>query len=143
VRRGLDAVGVVESGSSPPDRFRRSVQPAREACVQIGEVQRRAWENKLSKGFNVEDVPYEFGLLNAEVGEAFTAWRHDQSDFGSELADVLIYLTGLAEMTGVDLAREVERKLAVNERRTYRSGPSGSKVKESTSEPGQARGAIE
>jgi len=88
--------------------------------VDIAAVQRQAWDNKQAKGFNVSDVPLEFGLLTAEIGEAFTAWRKQLPDFGEELADVMIYLAGLAEMTGVDLSGEVERKLAKNAARVYR-----------------------
>jgi NTP pyrophosphatase (non-canonical NTP hydrolase) len=93
--------------------------------VDISAVQRQAWDNKLAKGFNVTDVALEFGLLTAEVGEAFTAWRKRQSDLDSELADVLIYVTCLAEMTGIDLGAAVERKLAVNAAREYRRDEDG------------------
>jgi NTP pyrophosphatase (non-canonical NTP hydrolase) len=93
--------------------------------VDIRVVQQRAWQNKLAKGFNTTDVALEFGLLTAEVGEAFTAWRRRQHDAGEELADVLIYVTCLAEMTGVDLSAEVERKLATNAAREYRRDASG------------------
>jgi NTP pyrophosphatase (non-canonical NTP hydrolase) len=95
--------------------------PVAEAVeVDITEVQQRAWQNKLDKDFNTTDVALEFGLLTAEVGEAFTAWRKQEPDLGAELADVLIYLTCLARMTGVDLSAEVERKLARNALREYR-----------------------
>jgi NTP pyrophosphatase (non-canonical NTP hydrolase) len=87
--------------------------------VDIRSVQQQAWDNKQAKGFNVSDVPLEFGLLTAEIGEAFTAWRKRLPDFGEELADVLIYLAGLAQMTGIDLSGEVERKLAKNAARRY------------------------
>ncbi len=93
--------------------------------MDISSVQQQAWDNKLAKGFNVTDVPLEFGLLTAEVGEAFTAWRKQLPDFGEELADVLIYLSGLAQMTGIDLSSEVERKLAINADRTYRRDTRG------------------
>jgi NTP pyrophosphatase (non-canonical NTP hydrolase) len=93
--------------------------------VEVREVQRQAWQNKLAKGFNTTDVALEFGLLTAEVGEAFTAWRRQEADFGAELADVLIYLASLAQMTGVDLSAEVERKLARNARREYRRDERG------------------
>lgn len=93
--------------------------------MDIAEVQRRAWQNKQAKGFSTADVPLEFGLLTAEVSEAFTAWRRRQADLGAELADVLIYVTCLAEMTGIDLDTEVERKLAVNAAREYRPDGSG------------------
>jgi NTP pyrophosphatase (non-canonical NTP hydrolase) len=93
--------------------------------VDIGEVQRQAWQNKLAKGFNTSDVALEFGLLTAEVGEAFTAWRRQEPDLGAELADVLIYVTCLAQMTGLDLSAEVERKLVRNAGREYRRDERG------------------
>ena len=99
--------------------------PAPGGSVDIAVVQRQAWDNKQSKGFNVSDVPLEFGLLTAEIGEAFTAWRKQLPDFGEELADVMIYLAGLAQMTGIDLSGEVERKLAKNAARRYRPDNSG------------------
>jgi NTP pyrophosphatase (non-canonical NTP hydrolase) len=93
--------------------------------MDIQSVQQQAWDNKLAKGFNTTDVALEFGLLTAEVGEAFTAWCKRLPDLGEELADVLIYLAGLARMTGVDLDGEVERKLAKNAARIYRKDASG------------------
>lgn len=93
--------------------------------MDIELVQRQAWANKQAKGFNLSDVPLEFGLLTAEIGEAFTAWRKQLPDFGEELADVMIYLAGLAQMTGIDLSGEVERKLAKNAARSYRRDHSG------------------
>ncbi|WP_326593336.1 hypothetical protein [Streptomyces sp. NBC_01294] len=74
--------------------------------MEIREAQKLAWANKLEKGFNTTDVPLEFGLLTAEVGEAFTAWRKRLPDFGEELADVVLYVAALAEMDRVDLAAE-------------------------------------
>jgi NTP pyrophosphatase (non-canonical NTP hydrolase) len=87
--------------------------------VDIRSVQQQAWANKQVKGFNTADIALEFGLLTAEVSEAFTAWRNQLPDFGEELADVLIYLAGLAQMAGIDLSEEVERKLAKNADRVY------------------------
>jgi len=93
--------------------------------MDIGSVQEQAWQNKKAKGFNTTDVPLEFSLLTAEIGEAFTAWRKRLPDFGEELADVLIYLAGLAEMTGIDLSAEVDRKLAKNSARIYETDAHG------------------
>jgi NTP pyrophosphatase (non-canonical NTP hydrolase) len=93
--------------------------------VEIRDIQQRTWANKLAKGFNTTDVALEFGLLTAEVSEAFTAWRRKLPDFGEELADVFLYLAALAEMNGVDLATEVERKLDKNERRVYERNDRG------------------
>ncbi|NJP43141.1 MazG nucleotide pyrophosphohydrolase domain-containing protein [Actinacidiphila epipremni] len=87
--------------------------------MDIRSAQKLAWENKTAKGFNTTDVPLEFGLLTAEIGEAFTAWRKGLPDFGEELADVFLYLVALAEMNGIDLGDEVAHKIDKNSRRVY------------------------
>lgn len=79
--------------------------------MDISSGQKLTWENKVAKGFNTTDVPLEFCLLHGEVAEAFDAWRKGREDLGEELADVAIYLLGLAEMTGVDLQGEIEAKI--------------------------------
>ena len=88
--------------------------------MDIRSAQKNAWENKLEKGFNTTDVPLEFCLLVAEVGEAIDAWRRDRDAVAGELADVAIFVLGLAEMTGTDLQDAVEAKLALNRARVYR-----------------------
>ena len=99
--------------------------------TDFADAQRRAWANKVAKGFNTTDVALEFALLHGEVSEAFDAWRKGRhpDDVGEELADVAIYLLGLAEMTDVDLGAEVAVKLAVNEARAYVRLPNGTPVK--------------
>jgi NTP pyrophosphatase (non-canonical NTP hydrolase) len=59
------------------------------------------------------------------MAEAFDAWRKGREDLGEELADVVIYLLGLAEMTGVNLQDEIEAKLAKNAARLYQRLPNG------------------
>lgn len=97
--------------------------------MDIRSAQKLAWDNKLDKGFNTTDTPLEFGLLNAEVGEAFTAWRKRLPDFGEELADVFLYLAALAEMNGIDLQGEVQRKLDKNTKRVYERDAHGLPVR--------------
>ncbi|WP_031520591.1 MazG-like family protein [Streptomyces sp. NRRL F-5123] len=99
--------------------------------MDIAEAQKLAWENKSAKGFNTTDVALEFGLLTAEVGEAFTAWRKKLPDFGEELADIVLYAAALAEMNGVDLDVEVARKIEKNVRRTYERNADGVPVRTS------------
>ncbi|MFD8144746.1 hypothetical protein [Streptomyces sp. NPDC059708] len=101
------------------------------ASGTVRSIQAAAWQNKLAKGFNTTDVPLEFGLLTAEVGEAFTAWRKGLPDAGEELADILLYLVALAEMTGVDLQDAVHRKMAINAARVYQpSAVTGALIRE-------------
>ena len=87
--------------------------------MDIHAAQRLAWANKKSKGFNTVDVPLEVCLLHGEIAEFVDAWRRGLPDIGEELADVAIYLLGLAEMVGVDLNDQVRWKLAKNEQRRY------------------------
>ncbi|MBO0801462.1 MAG: hypothetical protein J2P25_00080 [Nocardiopsaceae bacterium] len=98
--------------------------------MNIRDGQKFAWDNKLAKGFNTSDVPLEFCLLQGEMAEAFDAWRKDRDTVGEELADVAIYLFGLAEMTGTDLQAEIEAKIAKNVGRVYSRLPNGVLVKD-------------
>ncbi|MFC9913960.1 hypothetical protein [Streptomyces sp. NPDC127197] len=97
--------------------------------MDIRSAQKLAWDNKLDKGFNTTDVPLEFGLLTAEIGEAFTAWRKHHPDFGEELADVFLYLAAIAEMNGLDLQTEVQRKITKNRDRVYARNEHGVPVR--------------
>lgn len=104
--------------------------------ITLSELQAAAWANKLAKGFDTTNVHQEFNLLNVEQGEAYTAWRHgDQPSLAGELADVAIFLAGIAQMTGVDLEKAVIDKLAVNAQRTYVRAPNGVLVKSPTDAP--------
>lgn len=112
--------------------------------MDIRSAQARAWANKVAKGFNTTEVPLEFCLLQGEIAEAFEAWRTGREDVGEELADVAIYLLGLAEMTGVDLQDQVEAKMAKNATRTYRRLPNGSLARnpgEDSAGPGRSSAA--
>ena len=87
--------------------------------MNLQEMQKAVYQNKINKGFNVTNIEKEFCLLYGEVGEAYEAFRKKKEDVGEELADVAIYLLGLAEILGVDLADEIEKKMEINKERTY------------------------
>lgn len=88
--------------------------------MDLREAQKAVYKNKIDKGFNVTDVNKEFCLLYGEVAEAYDAWRKKQADVGEELADIAIYLLGLSEILGVDLAAAIEAKMNINQNREYR-----------------------
>lgn len=94
-------------------------------------MQAEAWRLKGLHGFNRTDVPLNFALLVEEVGEVISAWRKGKPDYPGELADVAIFLVGIAEMTGVDLQEAVQVKLAMIAGRSYRPLANGTLVKES------------
>ncbi|MBE5774808.1 MAG: hypothetical protein E7337_12900 [Clostridiales bacterium] len=87
--------------------------------MDLKTMQKTAYQNKVDKGFNITDINKEFCLLYGEVAEAYDAWRKKTSDVGEELADIAIYLMGLSEMLGIDLASEIERKMQINHDRQY------------------------
>lgn len=89
--------------------------------MNMNELQKKIWQNKVNKGFNTTDVNKEFCLLYGEVSEAYEAWLKKKDDLNEELADIAIYLMGLSEMLGFDLATEIENKVAKNEKRVYKN----------------------
>ena len=89
--------------------------------MELKEIQKEVWQNKLNKGFNTTDVNKEFCLLYGEVAEAYDAFNKKKEDLGEELADVAIYLLAISEMLGFDLQAEIENKVAINAKRVYKN----------------------
>lgn len=87
--------------------------------MDLRAIQKAVYDNKVNKGFNVTDINKEFCLLYGEVAEAYEAWRKKE-DVGEELADIAIYLLGLAEILNIDLASEIEKKVGINQEREYK-----------------------
>jgi NTP pyrophosphatase (non-canonical NTP hydrolase) len=98
--------------------------------MDMNEMQKEAWDNKVSKGFNTTNVEKEFCLLTSEVGEAYMAYLRNKDELGSELADIAIYLLGLSEMLGLNLKDEIEKKMEVNRNRKYKLNEYGVLIKD-------------
>ena len=92
------------------------------------QIQKRIDQNKIDKGFNITDIPKEFCYLYSEVAEAFEAFRKGEANFGEELADIGIFLLGIAEIKNIDLGAEIIRKMDIIEKRKYRE-QNGFKIK--------------
>ena len=88
--------------------------------MNMKEIQKEIWQNKVNKGFNTTDVNKEFCLLYGEVAEAYDAYRKKKDDLNEELADIAIYLMGLSEMLGFDLEDEITKKVNKNKKRVYK-----------------------
>lgn len=88
--------------------------------ISLKKYQKLIYQNKLDKGFNTTDIYKEFCLVHEELSEACRAHYRKQSDVGEELADVGIFLLGLAEILGVDLEKEITKKVVKNSKRVYR-----------------------
>ena len=89
--------------------------------MDLQEMQKKVYQNKLDKGFNVTDVPKEFCYLYGEVAEAYDAYLKGKDDLGEELADVAIYLLGLSEILGFDLKEQIENMIQKNAKRVYKT----------------------
>ena len=87
--------------------------------VDLRQLQKQVYQNKINKGFNVTDIYREFCYLHGELSEACFAYMKKKDDLGEELADVAIYLLGLAEILGIDLESEILRKIEKNDKRQY------------------------
>jgi NTP pyrophosphatase (non-canonical NTP hydrolase) len=88
---------------------------------QIASLQKKAWANKVAKGFNTSNIDREFNYTYAELAEAYDAVRKGKNSVGEELADTVIFILGLAEMLDVNLEDELINKLTVNEKRIYKA----------------------
>ena len=87
--------------------------------MDLKQFQKRVYQNKIAKGFNVTDIYREFCYTFGELSEACEAYMKRKDDLGEELADVMIYVFGLAEILGIDLEDEILRKMEKNEKRQY------------------------
>lgn len=86
-------------------------------------LQKEIIQNKKEHGFNTTDIKFELLLLYGEVNELFQAWlKDDDQNIGEEIADVAIFLLGIAEILDKDLGVEIIEKMKVNKNRIYRNG---------------------
>ena len=80
-------------------------------------------ENKKKHGFNTTDIEFELLRLHGEANELFEAWRkNNKKNINEELADVGIFLLGIAEMLDSDLGEDIVNKMKINKKRIYKNG---------------------
>jgi len=87
--------------------------------IDLKQLQKRVYQNKVAKHFNVTDIYMEFCYAYGELAEACDAYIKKKDDLGEELADVVLYLLGLSEILGIDLEKELLNKIDKNEKRQY------------------------
>lgn len=91
--------------------------------LDTAKIQKEVIQNKIDHGFNTTDIKFELLSLYGEVNELFQGWLKDDSqNIGEELADVAIFLLGIAEMLDKDLGVEITKKMKINKSRIYRNG---------------------
>ena len=90
-----------------------------EGTMDLKAAQRQIYQNKLEKHWNVSDIDKELCLMQGEIAEFYEAYRKRLPGMGEELADIAIYLLGIAEILHIDLEEEIERKMDINRQRQY------------------------
>ena len=88
--------------------------------VDLKELSEIVYANKIAKGFNVTDIPMEICYIHGEVSEIWDAYIRKKGSVGEEMADVMIYLLGLAKIMNIDLEKELLHKIEKNQKRIYR-----------------------
>lgn len=92
--------------------------------VDLKELQKEVMRNKIEKGFNTTDVALEFCRAHEELSEAFSKFNKNQDGVAEEIADVAIFLLGMAEILGYDLEKELVSKIEINKNRKYKKSTS-------------------
>ena len=87
--------------------------------INLQQLQKDIYANKVAKGFNTTDINFEFNLAYGELGEAFMAYHKKLPDLGEELSDVIIYLLGISEILNINLEEEIQKKVEKNKNRVY------------------------
>ncbi|MDE5888743.1 MAG: hypothetical protein K2H20_01860 [Bacilli bacterium] len=98
--------------------------------IDLKAKQKEVFQNKLNKGFPIDDINREFCYLYGEVAEAFDAYRLKKDDLSEELADIVIFTLGIAEMLDIDLEDSLMKKIDKNNKRVYIKNEKGVLVKE-------------
>jgi NTP pyrophosphatase (non-canonical NTP hydrolase) len=88
--------------------------------IDLKKLQEVVYQNKVEKGFNTTDMALEFCRAHEELSEAFAKYNKDEDGVAEELADVAIFLLGIAHTLGYDLEKELIGKIEKNKNRVYK-----------------------
>jgi NTP pyrophosphatase (non-canonical NTP hydrolase) len=89
--------------------------------IDLKELQKKIYANKIEKWFNTTDIHKEFCYIYEELAEANRAYYRKEDNVWEELADVAIFLLWIAEILWVDLEKEILNKIDVNQKRVYKN----------------------
>ena len=87
--------------------------------MNMKEAQQLIYQNKVDKHWNVSNIEKEICRMQGEIAEFYEAYRKHLPTVGEELADIGIYLMGIAEILHIDLEQEITRKMDTNRERQY------------------------
>lgn len=94
--------------------------------MNLKTMQKKVYNNKVTHGFNIDNIEKEFLFLYGEIAEAFEAYKNNnRTALAEEMADIAIYLLGLSEILHIDLEEEIIKKMSINEKREYKIKDNG------------------
>lgn len=99
--------------------------------IDLVEVQKEIYANKVRRNFNVTDVGKEIVLMVEELGELARAYKNSdklpareishREEIVDAVGDLMVYCLGLCEMLGVD-SEEVLKTIVQNNRSRSHTG---------------------
>ena len=99
--------------------------------VDLHQLQREIYQNKVDRGFNVTDVGKEIVLMVEELGELAHAYKDSdklpavnishKEEMVDAVGDLMVYCLGLCEMLGVD-SEDVLRTIVENNKTRTHTG---------------------
>ena len=97
--------------------------------MDISNLQKQIYQNKIDKGFNVTDIGKEIILMTEELGELAKAYKNSDKKSASEInnkeeiidaiGDLMVYCLGLCEMIGADSGEILEKIIEGNKIRKH------------------------
>lgn len=119
---------VIENPKLQPFVKSLVVEMMKIACQPVGETVKQYYLRQLDimltkylHGFNVTDIQAEISYLQGEVDEVKQAINCNEGEgrIVEELADVVIYCYGMAQILHMDLDTAIFNKMKYNESRKY------------------------
>jgi len=99
--------------------------------MELKELQKKIYQNKVDRGFNITDIGKEIVLMTEELGELAKSFKKSDKKTAKEISnkdemadaigDLMVYCIGLCEMLGLN-AEEVLEKIVENNKKRAHSG---------------------
>lgn len=97
--------------------------------IDLPELQRAIYANKVRRGWNVTDVGKEIVLMVEELGELARAYKNSnklpaaeidqRAEIVDAIGDLMVYCLGLSEMMGVNAAEVLTQIVETNKGRSH------------------------
>ena len=97
--------------------------------MTLSEIQKKIYQNKINRGFNVTDIGKEIILMTEELGELAKAYKNSNKKSAKEInnkeeildaiGDLMIYCLSLFEMIGVNGEAIIKKIIKNNETRSH------------------------